>query len=94
MSGNACYHLVQHLLSSSLLSKNIKIKIYKTIVLPLVLYGCDFWLLTLRKGCTVRVFKNRVLKRKFAPKRDKVTADCGLQNEGFMIYAAHRILFR
>ena len=54
----------------------------------------DFWLLTLRKGCTVRVFKNRVLKRKFAPKRDKVTADCGLQNEGFMIYAAHRILFR
>jgi hypothetical protein len=48
-SGNACYHSVQNLLSSRPLSKNIKIRIYKTIILPLVLYGCETWSLTLRK---------------------------------------------
>ena len=47
-SGNACYHLVQKLLSSSLLSKNLKIKIYRSIILPVVLYGCETWSLTLR----------------------------------------------
>ena len=49
MSQNACYHSVQNLLSSSLLSKNLKIKIYRTIILPLVLYGCETWLLTFRE---------------------------------------------
>jgi len=48
-SGNACYHSVQNLLSSSLLSKNLKMKIYRTIILPVVLYGCETWLLTLRE---------------------------------------------
>jgi len=48
-SGNACYHSVQNLLSSSLLSKNLKIKIYRTIILPVVLYGCETWSLTLRE---------------------------------------------
>ena len=47
-SGNACYHSVQNLLSSSLLSKNTKIKIYRTIILPVVLYGSEIWSLTLR----------------------------------------------
>ena len=47
-SGNACYHLVQNLLFSSLLSKNTKIKIYITTILPVVLYGCETWSLTLR----------------------------------------------
>ena len=47
--GNACYHSVQNLLSSRLLSKNLKIKIYKTIILPVVLYGCETWSLTLRE---------------------------------------------
>jgi hypothetical protein len=42
-SGNACYHSVQNLLSSRLLSKNIKIKVYRTVVLPVVLYGCETW---------------------------------------------------
>ena len=42
-SGNACYHSVQNLLSSSLLSKNLKITIYRTIILPVVLYGCETW---------------------------------------------------
>ena len=48
-SGNACYHSVMNLLSSSLLSKNINAKIYRTIILPVVLYGCETWLLTLRE---------------------------------------------
>ena len=47
-SGNACCHSVQNLLSSSLLTKNLKIKIYRTITLPVVLYGCETWSLTLR----------------------------------------------
>jgi hypothetical protein len=46
-SGNACYHSVQSLLSSHLLSRNVKVKIYKTIILPVVLYGCETWSLTL-----------------------------------------------
>jgi hypothetical protein len=50
-SRNACYHSVQNLLSSRLLSKNIKISIYKTIILPVVLYGCKIWSRTL-KGST------------------------------------------
>ena len=73
--GNACYHSVQHLLSSSLLSKNLKIKIYRTIILPIVLYGCETWSLTLREEHRLRVFENRVLRRIFGPKRDGVTGE-------------------
>jgi hypothetical protein len=58
-----------------LLSKSIKFKIYRTIILPVVLYGCEGWSLTLRKECRLRVFENRVLKRIFVPKRDEVTGD-------------------
>jgi len=72
-SGNACYHLGQNLLSSSLLSKNLKIKIYRTILLPVVLYGCGTWSLTWREERWVRVFENRVLRRVCGPKRDDVT---------------------
>jgi hypothetical protein len=60
-----------NLLSSSLLSKNTKIKIYRTIILPVVLYGCETWSVTLREEH--RVFENRVLRRIFGPKRDEVT---------------------
>jgi hypothetical protein len=70
-----CYHSVQNLLSSSLLSKNLKIKIYGTIILPVVLYGCECWSLTLRKERRLRVFENRVLRRVFGPKRDEVTGE-------------------
>jgi sorting nexin-29 len=66
-SGNACYRSVQNLLSSSLLSRNLKIKIYRTVILPVVLYGCETWLLTLREKRRLRVFENRVLKRIFGP---------------------------
>jgi len=54
-SGNACYHSVQNLLSSSLLTKNLKIKIYRTTILPVVLYGCEPWSLTLREESRLRV---------------------------------------
>ena len=71
--GNACYYSVQNLLSSSLLSKNLKIKIYRTRILPVVLYGCETWSLTLREEHRLRVFENRVLRRVFGPKRDEIT---------------------
>jgi hypothetical protein len=64
-SRNACYHSVQSLLSSHLLSKNVKVKIYKTIILPFVLYGCETWSLTLREEHRLRVFENRVLRQIF-----------------------------
>jgi len=70
--GNACYYSVQNLLSSRLLSKNLKIKVYRTIILPVVLYGYETWLLTLREEHMLRVFENRVLRRVFGSKRDKV----------------------
>jgi len=56
-----------------LLSKNLKIKIYRTIVLPVVLYGCETWSLTLREERKLRVFENMVLRRIFGPTRDEVT---------------------
>jgi hypothetical protein len=59
-------------LSSRLLSKNVKIIIYKTITFPVVLNGCETWSLTLRKERRLRVFENRVLRRIFGPKRDEV----------------------
>jgi hypothetical protein len=58
-----------------LLSKNIKIRIYKTITLPVVLDGFETWSLSLRKEHRLRVFKNRVLRRIFGPKRDDVMGD-------------------
>jgi hypothetical protein len=74
-SGNVCYHSVQNLFSSRLLSKNTKISVYRTIILPVVLYGCETWSLTLKKEQRLRVFKNSVLRRIFAPKRDDVTGE-------------------
>jgi hypothetical protein len=73
--GNACYYSVQNLLSSRLLSKNFKIKIYRTIIFPVVLYGCETWSLTLREECRLRVFENRVLRRVFGPKREEMTGN-------------------
>jgi hypothetical protein len=72
-SGNTCYHSVQNLLSSCHLSNNVKIRIYKTIILPVVLYGCETWSLTLRNEHKLRMFENRVLSRIFGPKRDEMT---------------------
>ena len=73
------YHLIHNnihnLLSSSLLSKTLKIKMYRTIILPVILYGCETWSLTLREEHRLWVFENRVLRRVFGPKRDEVTGE-------------------
>ena len=66
---------MQNLLSSSLLSKNLKIKIYRSIILSVVLYGCETWSLTVREERTLSLFENRVLRRIFGPKRDEVTGE-------------------
>jgi hypothetical protein len=60
---------------SSLLPKNIKMKIYRTIILPVALYGCETWLLKLREEHRLRVFENRMLSRTFGSMRDEVTAE-------------------
>jgi hypothetical protein len=64
-----------HFISSRLVSRNVKVKIYKTILLPVVLYRCETWYLTLREEHKLRVFENRVLSRIFGPKRDEVTGE-------------------
>jgi len=81
-SGNACYHSVQNVLSSRLLSKNLKIKIYRTTILPVILYGCETWSLTLWEESKLRGFENMVLRKIFGPRRDEVTGEFGrLHNE-------------
>jgi hypothetical protein len=70
-SGNACYHSVQSLLSSRLLSKNLKTERYRTIILPVVLYVCETWYLTLRYG-----HRLRVLRRIFGPKKEEGAGGC------------------
>ena len=81
-SVNAGCHLVQNILSSSLLSKNIEVTIHRTIILPVVLHGCKTWSLALRQERRLRVFEKRVLRRIFGTKRDKVIGEWGkLHNE-------------
>jgi len=58
-----------------LVSKNLKIKIYRTVILPVVLYGCETWPLTLREERKLRMFKNRVWRRIFGPRRDEVMGE-------------------
>jgi hypothetical protein len=70
-SGNACYHSVQNLLFSRLISKNLKIKIYSSVILSVVLCGYKTWSLTLRQEHRLRVFENTVLRRIFVPKRQE-----------------------
>jgi hypothetical protein len=74
-SGNTFYHSDQCLLSSCLLSKNVNVKIYKSIILSVVLYGCETWVVTLREEDRLRVFENGVLRRIFGPKRDEVMGE-------------------
>ena len=66
---------MQNLLYSRLLSKNLKVKIYRNVILPAVLYGCETWSLTLREERKMRVFENMVLRRIFGPRRDEVTGE-------------------
>jgi len=76
--GNVCYYSAQNLLSSSLLSKHLKLEIYRTIIFSVVLYGCEIWSLTLKEESRLsrlRVYENRVLRRIFGPKGDEVTGE-------------------
>ncbi|KAJ4441769.1 hypothetical protein ANN_11627 [Periplaneta americana] len=72
---NTCYYSVEKLLSSSLLLKILKVRIYKTVILPVVVYGYETWTLTLREEQRLRVFENKVLRKIFGAKRDEVTGE-------------------
>jgi hypothetical protein len=74
-SGNSCYYSLQNLLSSTLLSKNLNTEMYRTINLPVSLYGCEIWSLTLKVVHRLRVSENGVLRRIFGSRRNKVTGE-------------------
>ena len=73
--GNACYYSLEKILSSRLLSKKLKVKIYKTIILSVVLYGCETWSLTLREEHRLRVFENKVRRKIIGAKKDEITGE-------------------
>ena len=75
--GNACYYSLEKIWSSRLLSKKLKVKTYKTITLPVpvVLYGCETWSLTLREEHRLRLFENKVLRKIFGAKKDEITGE-------------------
>jgi hypothetical protein len=81
-------------LSSSLLSKNVNIKIYRTVILPVVLYGCETWSLTFREECRLRVSENRVLRRLFGPDRYEVTGEWKRRHdeEFYALYSSPNII--
>jgi cell division protein FtsL len=93
-SGNTCFHPMQNLLSSRLLSKILKIKIYKTVILPVVLYVCETWSLVLREDHRLRLLENMVLRKIFGPNRDEVKDEWRkLHNEELNDLSPHIILF-
>ena len=73
--GNACYYSIEKILSSHLLSKKLKLNTYKTVILPVVLYGCETWSLTLREENRSKVFENEVLRKIFGAKKDEITGE-------------------
>jgi hypothetical protein len=82
---------VQDLVPSSLLSKNIKLKIYRTVILLVILYGCETWSLTLRKEHRLKVFEILVLRKVFGTEWDKVTGE--LYNEEiYYLYSSLNII--
>ena len=93
-SENACYLSVQNVLSSSLLSNNIKIKIEITIILPVVVSGCETWSFTMREERKLGVFGNRLMRRLFGPNGDEVAGDWKkLRNEELNDFYCSQILF-
>ena len=88
---DSCYYSVKTLLSSQLLSKNLKIKIYKTIILPVVLYGCETWSLTLSEECRLRVFEKRIMRRIFGPRRMRMVSEEGSTMRNFILCTVHLI---
>ena len=94
-SGNVYYLSVKNLLSSSLLSNNLKIKIYVTLIVPVVLYECETWSFKLGEKSRLRVFENRALRRIFGPKGDEGTGEWkNYIMKSLMICTAHPVFFR
>ena len=83
--------LVQRLLSSRLLSKNLKIKIHKTIILSVVLYGCEVWYLTIKEECRLRAFEKRILRRIFGSKREMDESGDSFAMRNFKVCTVHLI---
>jgi hypothetical protein len=79
-SGDICHYPVQNLLSFRLLSKNLKIKTYKNVILSVVLYGSETWSITVREEHRLWVFGNRVLRRTYEPKREELAGGCIMGN--------------
>jgi hypothetical protein len=92
-AGIACYHSVQNLLSSNLLSKNIKIVLYRTTILPVVLYGCETWSLTSTEECGLRLFENKLQRRIFGLKRNEGTEGENYKLRRLMICTPQQRLF-
>ena len=89
---NACYYSLDKVLLSCLLSKKLKVNTYKTVMLPVVFYGCETWSLTLREERRLRVFENKVLRKIFGVKRDKITGEWRkLHNDELHVYYILRI---
>ena len=85
-------HSVTLVLSSRPLSNNLNMKIHKTIILPVVLYSCETWTLTLREGRRLRVFERKILRRVFGPNRGDGNGEWKrLHNENFVVCAVHQI---
>ena len=74
-SGNACFYSVQKLLTSRLISRKLKLKIYRTVILPVILYGCESWSTTVADEQKLRVFENKILRKIYGPKRDEMTGE-------------------
>jgi hypothetical protein len=91
--GNSCYYPVQNIFSSVSYIKKLNIKIYKTVILPVVLYGCETWSLTLGEEHRLRVFENRVFRRIFGPKREEDGSWRKLHNDELQsLYSSQNIV--
>jgi hypothetical protein len=92
--GNEGYNSGQNILFSSFISKNIKIKVYRTIILSVALYGCEAWLLRMREDHRLRVFENKVSRTTFGCKSNEVTENGeNYTMKSLMNCALHQILF-
>jgi hypothetical protein len=92
-SRNSCYHSAHNLRSSHFVSKNLRIKVYKYLILPVILYGCETSSVTLREGHRLTIFENRMLKRIFGHKREEmVRGSRSLHNEELLnLYASPNV---
>ena len=73
--GNECNYSLEKIVLSHLLSKKLKVNTNKTIILPVLLYGCETWSLTLREEHRLRVFENKILRNIYGAKRDEITGE-------------------